>query len=154
MYQLTIAEPTEAVSVEEGPSGQMNTARPDGRRRRRVSQNEAREIGRLYAETSTPTSEIREQFGIGDSSLYRIVQRQGIALRGRVTSATGSKPPPAARARRAAARAGTARSAAGRHQFRILFLGERIVAATDVQDALRQARAFGAIEITAVSRAD
>jgi hypothetical protein len=41
-----------------------------------------------------------------------------------------------------------------RPQFRILFLGERIVRATDVHDALRQAEMFGAIEITAVSKVD
>jgi hypothetical protein len=37
----------------------------------------------LYADTSTPTSEICARLGIGESSLYRIVQLQGIPLRGR-----------------------------------------------------------------------
>jgi len=76
----------EAVSVvgDQGVLG--STSRPDGRRRRRVTKDEAREIGRLYAETRTPTSEIRERFGIGDSSLYRIVQQQGVSLWGRTAA--------------------------------------------------------------------
>lgn len=48
---------------------------------------------RLYAETSTPTAEIRERFSIGESSLYRVVQRHGVALRGRTGHSTRSKPP-------------------------------------------------------------
>ena len=162
------------------------------------------EIARLYAETSTPTAEIREQFGIGDSSLYRIVQQQGIALRGRTASSTRPNAPraqtPAARrllssspkqaqeavsqpgsneaptgarqARRVNARSGgirvrrapvtektaapsdTASGTGKRQQFRILFMAERVVRATDMRDALRQAESLGATEITAVSRED
>ena len=41
-----------------------------------------------------------------------------------------------------------------RQQFRILFLAERIVQATDMHDALRQAESFGAVEIKAVARVD
>jgi transposase-like protein len=141
---LTIAEPAQAEPV---LSGVASTSRSNSRRRRRVSKDEAREIGRLYAETSTPTSEIRERFGIGDSSLYRIVQQQGVPLRGRTAkrSAPKSGQPrtPAARTRRR-----------DQQQFRILFLGERVVRARDVHDALRQAQSFGAVEITAVSRVD
>jgi transposase-like protein len=201
--QLSNAEPAKAVSV----VGQLaSTSRPDGRRRRRVSKDEAREIGRLYAETSTPASEIRERFDIGDSSLYRIVQQQGVPLRGRIAARSQSKSPqprtPAARrhglpstsranqaiaqpgatkattaaraprrvdgrsdarlvrgarvTRKRTSRPGTValRTGNDRHQFRILFTGERVVRATDVHDALRQAELFGAIEITAVSRVD
>jgi len=92
--QLSIVEPKET---------QAGPARPDGSRRRRLSHEEEREIGRLYAETSTPTSEIRARFGIGDSSLYRVVQRRGLALRGRTASSTRPSfpraPSPAARRR-------------------------------------------------------
>jgi transposase-like protein len=204
--QLSIAKPAEAVSVV-GVHGVLASAsRPDGRRRRRVNKDEAREIGRLYAETSTPTSEIRERFGIGDSSLYRIVQQQGVPLRGRTAARSQSqslqartpslprrrsssadqakhaisRPRPtkartAARAtrrvdgrsprrpgRRAPVTAKTTslarpvvlRTGNDRHQFRIVFLGERVVRATGVHDALRQAESFGAVEITAVSRVD
>src|SRR5438128_2184678 len=41
-----------------------------------------------------------------------------------------------------------------RQQFRILFMAERVVRATDMRDALRQAESLGATEITAVSRED
>ena len=70
--RLNIVEPTETPT---------SAARSDGSRR---ADDEEREIARLYAETSTPTSEIPECFRIGDSSLYRVVQRRGVALRGRI----------------------------------------------------------------------
>jgi Helix-turn-helix domain of resolvase len=52
-------------------------------RRRRLGPEQQSEVARLYADASIPTSQIRERFGIGESSLYRIVQRQGIPPRGR-----------------------------------------------------------------------
>src|SRR5437879_9412606 len=80
--QDTSAEsPTEALP---------NAIQPALSRRRRLSPDEERDIARLYADTSTPTSEIRERFGIGESSLYRVVQRHGLSLRGR--SASSAKP--------------------------------------------------------------
>jgi transposase-like protein len=86
---LSIVEPAAIVSEGGVQDGHANSLRSeDSRRRRRLSHDEALEIARLYGATSTPTSEIRERFGIGDSSLYRIVQRQGIALRGRTASST------------------------------------------------------------------
>ena len=202
---MTIVEPTKEVSVEGVQGVHASTSRSDRRRRRRLSHAEALEIARLYAETNTPTAEIRERFGIGDSSLYRIVQQQGIALRGRTASSTrpnAPRPPtPAARrlrssspkqaqdavlepgpneaptaarpARHVNARSGGIRErrapvtdktpapsdtvALGtgkRQQFRILFMAERVVRATDMRDALRQAESLGATEITAVSRED
>jgi transposase-like protein len=166
-----MAEPVQAEPV---VAGVASTSRTNGRRRRRVSKEEAREIGRLYAETSTPTSEIRERFGIGDSSLYRIVQQQGVPLRGRTAARSAAKSPQARTP--AARRSGSPRTAratqaisqprptkattatrarrSDRQQFRILFRGERVVRATDVRDALRQAQAFGAVEITAVVQVD
>ena len=48
----------------------------------------------------------------------------------------------------------TLRTGNEQHQFRILFLAERVVQATDVQEALHLAESFGAVEITAVSRVD
>jgi hypothetical protein len=86
-----------------------------------LSLDEEREIARLYADTGTSTSVIRGQFGIGESSLYRIVQRQGIPLRGRTASpkaastgrarAATTERAPAASAERARP-AGTRRNAA------------------------------------------
>jgi transposase-like protein len=100
--------PTEALA---------SATRPAGSRRRRLSPDEERDIARLYADTSTSTSEIRERFGIGDSTLYRVVQRHGVSLRGR--SASSAKPSvpqtrvPATRGRRSSAASG-ARPAASR----------------------------------------
>jgi len=54
--QLSTVEPAEAVSVVAARDVLTTTSKPDARRRRRVSKDEAREIGRLYSETSTPTS--------------------------------------------------------------------------------------------------
>jgi transposase-like protein len=91
---LSIVEPMPAVSVEDAQGRQTSTSRSEqSRQRRRLSEDEALEIARLYGETSTPTSEIRQRFGIGESSLYRVVQRQGIALRGRTVSPTRRNPP-------------------------------------------------------------
>ena len=203
--QLTIVGPTKDALVEGVQGVHASTSRSDRRRRRRLSQAEALEIARLYAQTNTPTAEIRERFGIGDSSLYRILQQQGRALRGRTASSTWPSAPraqtPAAGrlrssspkqaqdatsrpgsnegpsgarpARRVSARssglrvrlarvmektpapAGTVAAGTGkRQQFRILFMAERVVRATDIGDALRQAESLGATEITAVSRED
>src|ERR1700682_6637586 len=84
--QLSIVEPVEDVSTEGAHETQGSKVKPGGSRRRRLSTDEGREIARLYAETTTLTSDIRARFGIGESSLYRIVQRQGIPLRGRTSS--------------------------------------------------------------------
>ena len=198
---LSIVELAEDVSVEGVQGEQATTWRSeDSRRRRKLSKDEALDIARLYGETSTPTSEIRERFSIGDSSLYRIVQRQGIALRGRAASSKRPNTPraqtPAARRPRSSspkqareavsqpgsnkaqratrvngrtggtgvrrapvtkkttAPSGTVASRTGdnRRQFRILFRAERVVQATDIADALRQAESLGVIEMTAVTR--
>src|SRR5215470_2380886 len=59
--------------------------------RRKLTEDQEREVTRLYAETETPVSEISKRFGIGESSVYRVAQRHGASLRGRTsTSATGS----------------------------------------------------------------
>src|SRR5713226_6535379 len=102
----------------ESPTEALPSAiRPAGSRRPRLSPDEERGIARLYADTSTPTSEIRERFGIGESSLYRVVQRHGVSLRGR--SASSAKPSlprtriPVARERRSSTASG-AKPAASR----------------------------------------
>src|SRR5713101_7783140 len=60
--------------------------------RRKLSDQQEREVTRLYAETETPVSEISKRFGIGESSVYRVAQRHGAALRGRTTTASASRP--------------------------------------------------------------
>jgi len=60
-----LLSPHELFSVEGVQGGHASFSRSeDSRRRRRLSQDEALEIARLYGETSTPMSEIRERFGI------------------------------------------------------------------------------------------
>jgi transposase-like protein len=84
--QLSVMESEEEVdersigSTDGAPAAKASSGRS---RRRRLSPEQQREVARLYAEASMPTSQIRDRFGIGESSLYRIVQRQGIPLRGR-----------------------------------------------------------------------
>ena len=48
-----------------------------------LSDDQKREVARLYSETTTPLPEIRKRFGIAESSLYRLIQQRGITLRGR-----------------------------------------------------------------------
>src|SRR5712691_865981 len=57
-----------------------------GTTRRKLSDEQEREVTRLYGETETPVSEISKRFGIGESSVYRVAQRHGAKLRGRTTS--------------------------------------------------------------------
>src|SRR5919199_4452113 len=145
-------------------------ASASGGTRRRLTSEQQREIARLYSETGTPTAEIRERFGIGESSLYRVLQKHGVSLRGRATSpadgaasgtlttAVGSRS--RGRPRRGASVAshvpGASKTAAtqagGRLQFRVRFEGHRVFDARDLRDALRQAEALGATDIVEVTR--
>ena len=54
-----------------------------GQGRRKLTEDQEREVTRLYAETETPVPEISRRFGIGESSVYRVAQRHGAPLRGR-----------------------------------------------------------------------
>ena len=72
------------------------TPRPRAKRRNLTEAQKA-ELGRLYAETTTPLSEIKSRFGIAESSLYRLLQQRGITLRGR--SARSETAPAAAETR-------------------------------------------------------
>ena len=58
--------------------------------RRMLSEDQKREVVRLYAETITPLEEIRRHFGIAESSLYRLIQQRGVPPRGRVAVVNGS----------------------------------------------------------------
>ena len=67
--------------------------------RRKLSDEQEREVIRLYAETETPVSEISKRLGIGESSVYRVAQRRGAVLRGRsATASTSSTSTPSAAA--------------------------------------------------------
>ena len=190
----TAASATSPASDTQAPSGAGERRRRA--RRTNLSEDQKREITRLYSETSTLLPEIRQRFGIGDSSLYRLIQQYGGKLRGRTRRSTPASAPPsggrrAPRAPRAARSTGApaaaqsptpstsrtpsparasrsagstsraARSprtssaatpASGRAQFRVSFVGVRTVTASNIQDAVRQAAAFGATEITGVVR--
>ena len=114
---MSIVNGIQDTSAESPSEALASATRPAGSRRRRLSPDEERDIARLYADTSMSTSEIRERFGIGESSLYRVVQRHGVGLRGR--SASSAKPSlprtrvPAAQGRRSSTASG-AKPAASR----------------------------------------
>src|SRR3979411_432855 len=77
-------------------AGSSGGAQSDGASttRRKLSDTQEREVTRLYAETETPVSEISKRFGIGESSVYRVAQRHGAALRGRSTTPKTAAPKP------------------------------------------------------------
>jgi transposase-like protein len=50
---------------------------------RKLSDEQERELARLYSETRTPTSEIARTFGISETSVARVAQRHGATLRRR-----------------------------------------------------------------------
>jgi transposase-like protein len=126
---LSIVEGIQDTSAENATETQASAGRPAGSRRRRLGPDEERDIARLYADTSTSTSEIRERFGIGESSLYRVVRRHGVALRGRAASSVKPNPPrteaAAAQGRRSSTASGAklatsrSRSTAGSTEVRV-----------------------------------
>jgi len=139
--------------------------------RRKLSDEREQELTR-YTDTTMPVSEIARTLGIGESSVYRVAQRHGAALRGRQTppgapparpATSGARALPGARAAPTVALAHTERGPSGARarlragggtlgRFRIRFLAELVVQARDIQDALRQAESLEAIEVTAVTR--
>jgi hypothetical protein len=194
--------------------------------RRKLTDDQEREVTRLYSQTETPVPDISKQFGIGESSVYRLVERHGGKLRGRTsktasaaaakpagrraianatsattrrgtrtgtrkpaatsTSSPGSatvataKPRRGAAARQSSARAsasatratrGTRTPRAGRtsasarsaattraaaasgSRFKVSFVAEVTVNAGSISDAIRQAEALGATEVTSITRA-
>jgi transposase-like protein len=177
---------TSASTTSAAPNGRVTAG--DAKRRRRaprrdLSEAQKREITHLYSETSTPLPEIRQRFGIGDSSLYRLIQQYGGKLRGRTPRATASTPaaaaarapssqklsrrsPAPARRSPAPAPGRRARAAITRRSvpsvaqssskisFRVSFVATRTVIASTMRDAIRQSEAFSATEITEVVRLD
>src|SRR6266496_4794152 len=70
----------------------QRSATPATRRspRRILTEDQKREVARLYSETTTPVPDIKRQFGIAESSLYRLIQQRGVAPRGRLPAASRS----------------------------------------------------------------
>src|SRR5438128_12542484 len=56
--------------------------------RRILSEDQKREIVRLYAETTSSVPDLKKQFGIAEPPLYRLIQLAPVAPRGRVPTAT------------------------------------------------------------------
>lgn len=141
--------------------------------RRILSEDQKCEVIRLYSETTTPLAEIKQQFGVAESSLYRLIRQRNVTPRGRTSAATRSVSD-SARVRtvlnrgvalsRQAVRSRSSVSA--RHsplpppssesgvKYRVSFAARRIVTAMDIRDAIRQAEELGAIEIIAISRSE
>ena len=85
---MTVTEDVQAVSTETAQASAASLTKRRASRRPRLSPDEKREVARLYADTSTSTSEICARLGIPESSLYRIVKLQGVPLRGRTAFST------------------------------------------------------------------
>jgi len=60
-------------------------SRADGVRHR-LTPEQRREIARLYSEGGSSVTALRERFNVSEPSIYRILQTQGVALRGRATA--------------------------------------------------------------------
>src|SRR5216683_4261834 len=85
------------------PAGATTVTRPEANEaqrirptRRKLSEEQEGEVTRLYADTTMAVSEIARKFGIGESSVYRVAQRHGAALRGRQTPPSAALAKPAA----------------------------------------------------------
>ena len=51
-----------------------------GARQRKLSDEQELAVTRMFTETDTPTADIARSFGIGESSVYRVVRRHGARL--------------------------------------------------------------------------
>ena len=74
------ASPADASLGVEASASVAQTRRRSSRRI--LNDNQKREVIRLYSETTTPVPEMAKRFGIGESSLYRLVQQHGVPRRG------------------------------------------------------------------------
>ncbi|HEY6409213.1 MAG TPA: hypothetical protein VIY29_17260, partial [Ktedonobacteraceae bacterium] len=68
---LPVVEEVQDVSAANSQAPVAGSSKTRGPRRPRLSLEEKQEVARLYASTSTPTSEICARLGIGESSVYR-----------------------------------------------------------------------------------
>jgi transposase-like protein len=139
--------------------------------RRRLSEEQQRDIAQAYAEAGASVADIRQRFAVSEPSVYRVLEKQGVTLRGR--TAASIRPAAAGSSaavvhpvnRRVGGRSGSVSSkrpmperarmlaSNGTMRFRIDFRVERVVNAVDIRDALRQAEALGAVEVVEIIRA-
>jgi transposase-like protein len=103
---MATTDTTASKSAESGSDGDAKATSGDSPKgtRRKLSDAQEREVTRLYAATETPVSEISKRFGIGESSVYRVAQRHGAALRGRTATSAKSTGRPAKVAKAATAK--------------------------------------------------
>jgi hypothetical protein len=123
----------------------------------------------MYTDENASPAELRTRFGIGYSSLYRLLRKQGVALRARWASAPEA--PDVGKSRLAAAprtsRPGRARSNSGKalptaparrsangasFQFRVTYKAVQIVQSVDIRDALHQAETVGATDVFEIQK--
>jgi len=149
--------------AESASPAEVTAGQTPRQRRARLTPDEQRQIVGLYADPDVSTAEIRQRFAITDTSLYRLLQKHQVALRGRSASRAA---PDGTVSRQPRARAGTAGrrrapgannvaaspDARGSQEFRVEFRIERIVVADSVRDALQRAVQAGATEVTAIVR--
>src|SRR6478672_802289 len=83
-------------------------------RRPRLTTEEQREIARVYTDENASPAELRTRFGIGDSSLYRLLQKHGVTLRGRSASVPQARKAVGGRLGAANTSRGRARSGTGK----------------------------------------
>ena len=95
---------------------------------RKLTDEQEREVTRLYADTTTPLVEIGRRFGIAQTSVARMAQRRGALLRSPTISLL--------------------------RRFVVTFSAEQVLEAASALDALQQVQARGATEVTAIVRTD
>ena len=143
---------------------------PARSRRPRVTPDEQREIVRLYTDENASPAELRNEFGIGDSTLYRLLQKRGVTLRGRSAStpevrktdrdgvAVAQGPSRRGQVRTGSGRGQPSDQSAHRSthgasfQFRVTYSGVEVVEAADIRDALHQCEMLGATDVFEIKR--
>jgi hypothetical protein len=116
---------------------------------RKLNEEQELEVTRLYSHTDTPIAEIAGRYGIGESSVYRVAQRHGAKLRGRTgrrAVAASTESPRRGRPR------STTPARAARRRFRVSYVAVAVIEAESIRDAVAQAEARGATDITAIAR--
>ena len=144
---------------------------PPRGRRPRLTPDEQRELARLYTDENASPTELRIQFGIGAPTLYRLLRKQGVALRGRSASAPQARKadgdhlvaaqntaPVRGRVRSGSAKASPRVQTAHRStngasiQFRVTFTAVQILQAADIRGALHQAGTLGATDVLEITQ--
>jgi transposase-like protein len=141
-------------------------------RRPRLREDQQRQIAHLYAQAGASVADIRQRFGVSEPSVYRVLQKHGVPLRGRATAGSNARASENAVAQQQTATipksgtnvrrpAPTRRDVPPAHRgspnnsatdFRVEFRVERTIDALDIRDALRQTDALGATEIAEITR--